>query len=215
MQARAFIVVAALTAIGVGGYWMLSTPPLRQASEAPGVVPSTPPASPAAVSAEKAPQPREPSQRAQWADEAGESERRGAFHERAREFFAAAPALDPAERERQARELELGIDEFEASGALSAGEALLMRSALIRETVTDPLEQSQAMGELQTHYRVAAEARAATPSPPDPAFELYRAREAEIVRQVMAMSEIPGGESRDEYLRQRLQAEREALLGDR
>jgi hypothetical protein len=148
-------------------------------------------------------------------DEQTASARRGAFHERARAFFAEAPALDPAERQRRAREIESEIDEHETSRALSAGEAFVLRSALIRETIADPDLRQRQQQALADRYRQDAERRIASATRSDPEFELYKAREAEIVAQVMAMDEIPGGLSRDEYLRRRLQSEREALLGDR
>jgi hypothetical protein len=44
-------------------------------------------------------------------------------------------------------------------------------------------------------------------------FQLYKVREREIVAEVMALQSIPDGLSREEYLRRRLQAEREQLLG--
>ena len=43
----------------------------------------------------------------------------------------------------------------------------------------------------------------------DPRMQRYKAREKTVVAEVMAMTIIPGGLTRDEYLRQRLQLERE------
>lgn len=155
---------------------------------------------------------------ARWSvtnDEQAASLERGAFHERARAFFAEAPALEPEERAKRALEIEKDIDAHEASSALSAGEAFVLRSALIRETVADPDLRQQQQEALADRYRQDAGRRIASATRADPEFELYKAREAEIVAQVLAMDEIPDGLSRDEYLRRRLQSEREALLGDR
>ena len=43
----------------------------------------------------------------------------------------------------------------------------------------------------------------------DPRFQSYKARERAIVAEVMALPRIPGGLTRDQYLRQRLQQARE------
>ena len=44
----------------------------------------------------------------------------------------------------------------------------------------------------------------------DPRFDDYRACERAVVAEVAGMREFPNGVTRDEYLRQRLQAKREA-----
>ncbi len=48
----------------------------------------------------------------------------------------------------------------------------------------------------------------------DPMFQLYKVRESQIVAETLSLQVIPNGLSRDEYLRRRLQAEREQLLGE-
>ena len=48
----------------------------------------------------------------------------------------------------------------------------------------------------------------------DPMFQLYKVRESQVVAEVMSLQTIPDGLSREEYLRRRLQAEREQLLGE-
>lgn len=48
----------------------------------------------------------------------------------------------------------------------------------------------------------------------DPMFQLYKVRESQIVAETLSLQTIPNGLSRDEYLRRRLQAEREQLLGE-
>jgi hypothetical protein len=87
-----------------------------------------------------------------------------------------------------------------------------LRSALIRESVADPAEQVVAMAALQDHYRQqGVRKQAEWEARVDPEFELYKAREREIVAEVMAMTTIPDGLSRAEYLRRRLQSAREQL----
>lgn len=145
------------------------------------------------------------------ADEQGA---RLAFHARTRAFFAQAPALSVAERTARAKEIEAGVEEYERRGELSASEALLLRIALIHEAVADPSQQAQQIAAVEDRYRVETQRRqAAHAAQRDPMFELYKLRESAIVTNVMAMREIPGGLSRDEYLRQQLQSERELLEG--
>ncbi|MBB6092654.1 hypothetical protein HNQ60_001532 [Povalibacter uvarum] len=146
-------------------------------------------------------------------DPAKTQEERLAFHARVRGFFAQAPAMSAADRQREAKSIGTDVAEYESRGELSAGEALLLKSALIRESVVDPAAQAEQIAALERSYRVESDRRRdAWESRRDPMFELYKLREAAIVTNVMAMSEIPGGLSRDEYLRQKLQEERELLL---
>jgi hypothetical protein len=214
---KRFVVIGTLTAVASAAavYWMRPdpVPPLAQVdTPAPASVGKQAPD----AASEQLPDRREQVEPASALDdEQSASTRRGAFHDRARAFFAEAPALDAAERTRRAAEIEREIDEHEASRALSAGEAFVLRSALIRETVEDEDLRDRELRALAERYRTDAERRIAAATRADPEFELYKAREAEIAAEVMAMTEIPGGLSRDEYLRRRLQAEREALLGDR
>ena len=140
-----------------------------------------------------------------------EHEARTAFHERVRAFCAQAPILSDDEKQRTARELDAEIAEYERRRELSAAEALTLRLALIRETTQED-EQLERMQSLRDSYRAREQQRAEQAT--DPMFELYKAREQEIVAQVDSLREIPGGLSREEYLRERLQREREALFGE-
>jgi hypothetical protein len=140
---------------------------------------------------------------------------RARFNEKAREFFAHAAALPAQERQRQAKDLERELSILESAGGLSAGETFLVRTGLIRETVTDPAQQAMQLKALQERYRSESSRRVAQASArPDPAFESYKIRESQIVAEVMALQTIPDGLTRDEYLRRRLQAAREQLLSD-
>ncbi|RDZ27982.1 hypothetical protein [Lysobacter silvisoli] len=137
---------------------------------------------------------------------------RQAFQSEAKRYFRDAAALDAAERARRGRDIEQGIDDYERAGELSAGETVLLRTALIQATVPDQAEQMRQVEALAQRYRAHADARNAqwiAQQRNDPRFRSYKEREARIVAEVMAMRDIPGGLSRDEYLRQRLQMERE------
>ena len=139
-------------------------------------------------------------------------QQRERFQQEVREFFARAPALPPEERAARARDIARAITHYEAEGEIAAAEALTLRSGLVRETVEDPVEQIVAIRGLQQHYQKQGERKQAEwEARADPELGLYKAREREIVDEVMAMTTIPDGLTRDEYLRRRLQSAREQL----
>jgi hypothetical protein len=139
-------------------------------------------------------------------------QQRERFQHEVREFFARAPALSPEERAARARDIARAITHYEAEGEIAAAEALTLRSGLVRETVADPVEQLVAIRGLQEHYQQQGERKQSQwEARADPELELYKAREREIVEEVMAMTTIPDGLTRDEYLRRRLQSAREQL----
>ena len=139
-------------------------------------------------------------------------QQRERFQQEVREFFARAPALPPEERAARARDIARAITHYEAEGEIAAAEALTLRSGLVRETVEDPIEELVAIRGLQQHYQQQGERKQAEwEARSDPELELYKAREREIVAEVMAMTTIPDGLTRDEYLRRRLQSAREQL----
>ena len=134
------------------------------------------------------------------------------FEREARAFGRDAAKLPPAERERRARALETQIDARERSGELSAGEAVLLRAGLIEATSGSDTEETTRLAALAASYRADAarrEAAFAAQQKADPRMQRYKAREKAVVAEVMAMKAIPDGLTRDQYLRQRLQLERE------
>lgn len=140
---------------------------------------------------------------------------RARFNERAREFFAQAPALSPAEARQRAEDLSQELSRIEQAGGLSAGETFLIRAGLIRATVADEQQQMAQIRALKDRYEADARQRNAVASgQSDPMFDLYKVREGQIVAEVMSLSTIPNGLTREEYLRRRLQTEREQLLGE-
>jgi hypothetical protein len=139
-------------------------------------------------------------------------EARERFNERARAYFADAAQMTAEDRVSEAQQLEQELTRLEQAGGMSAGETLLIRAGLIRETVPSGAERDAKLQALQQRYKSETQLRlAAAQARPDPAFESYKIREREIVNEVMAMHTIPDGLSRDEYLRQRLQGAREQL----
>ena len=134
------------------------------------------------------------------------------FEADAKDFFARAPSLRAVERSERAGRLSRQIDRYEAEDGLSAGEALLLRTALVKATVDDPVRQAEEVAAIADRYRAHADQRMAAFAAQqrnDPRFQSYKAREAQVVAEVMAATTIPAGLTRDQYLRQRLQQERE------
>lgn len=137
---------------------------------------------------------------------------RAGFEWEMRDFFAASASLGAVERDERARALSAQLDHYERSGGVSAGEALLLRTALVQATVPDPAQQAERLAAIAEGYRARAEQGMAAHTArqrSDPRFQAYKAREAQVVAEVMAMPSVPGGMTRDAYLRQRLQEERE------
>lgn len=140
---------------------------------------------------------------------------RARFNERVREFFAQAPALSSEEARRRAADLSEELSRIEQVGGLSAGETFLLRAGLIRATVADERQQVAQIRALKKRYEVDTSQRIVqATAQSDPMFELYKVRESQIVAETQSLQTIPNGLSRDEYLRHRLQTEREQLLGN-
>src|SRR5688500_8303512 len=117
---------------------------------------------------------------------------RARFNEKARAFFARAADLPPEERMHKAQHIDQELSRLEQAGGMSAGEIFLLRAGLIRETVPDPAEQVAQIKALKERYENEAQRRMAQANArPDPAFDLYKVREREIVAEVMAMETIP------------------------
>jgi hypothetical protein len=134
------------------------------------------------------------------------------FEADAKDFFAHAAAMRTVERSERAVALTRQIDAYEAVGGLSAGEAVLLRTAVVRATIDDPARQAEEVAAIADRYRTHADRRMAAfaaQQANDPRFQAYKAREAQVVAEVMAMTSVPAGLTRDQYLRQRLQQERE------
>ena len=136
------------------------------------------------------------------------------FRQEARNFLRDAASLPAAERARRADALEAQIAQRERSRELSAGEAMLLRAAMVQELSGSDAERARELAALAERYRQDAERREAAwaaQQRSDPRMQQYKAREKVVVAEVMAMATIPGGLTRDEYLRQRLQQERERI----
>jgi hypothetical protein len=196
----------ALGGAGLGLYWQQaeSEPPAPEAPAAQPAAEQDVPSTPA--------KPPTPAKRQQLlaAPQVQQHQRRLEFHNGFRAFIASAASLDASERESQAAALAKQIDEYETRGELALSEALLLQTALIQATVADEAEQKSRAEALAARYKAISAAREAERDKTQPqAFTRYKQDERRIVEEVMAMEHIPGGLSRDQYLRQRLQEARE------
>lgn len=141
---------------------------------------------------------------------------RMAFEQRVRGFLRDAHTLDENTRREQAQAIGREIDQREQARELSAGESVVLRVSLIEAAVQDQAERIRQSQALVDHYRQQTAARQAAfedQQRQDAGFQAYKVREAQIVSEVMAMSSYPGGMSRDDYLRMRLQEARQATYG--
>ncbi len=135
------------------------------------------------------------------------------FRNEARRFFANAKNLSPIQRDQQASALHEQIERRERMAELSAGEALVLEVGLIKATTSDETEQKEMAMAVAERYRLRSEQRErAWALRPTPQFDTYKQRELQVVHEVAALTQIPDGLSRDEYLRQRLQHEREQIF---
>ena len=141
---------------------------------------------------------------------------RMAFEQRTRAFLRDAHTLDENARREQARAIGREIDQREQARELSAGESVVLHVSLIEAAVQDEAErvrQSQALVDRYRQQTAARQTAFENQQRQDAGFQAYKAREAQIVSEVMAMTSYPGGMSRDDYLRVRLQEARQATYG--
>lgn len=148
------------------------------------------------------------------APEARANQGRLAFERHARAFVRDAPDLDDATRMARARALSQDIDRREQNRELSGDEAMMMRVGLIQVAVKDPRERVVQIREvIDRHNQQTAARQRALLAQQQTAAKLkdYKAQEARIVSEVLAMQSYPNGMSRDDYLRQRLQDARDTI----
>ena len=141
---------------------------------------------------------------------------RMAFEQRVRGFLRDAHTLDANARRQQAQAIAREIDQREQARELSAGESVVLRVSLIEAAEQDQAErirQSQALVDRYRQQTAARQAAFEEQQRQDAGFQAYKVREAQIVSEVMAMTRYPGGMSRDDYLRIRLQEARQATYG--
>lgn len=136
-------------------------------------------------------------------------EQRLAFHQAYRSFVSGAAELSPTQRESQAQALREQIETYEQRSELAMSESLLLQLGLIQLTTDDEQTQKDQATALIARYKAISAEREAKAATPSAEFQRYKVDEKRIVEEVLNMDSIPGGVSRDEYLRQRLQQARE------
>lgn len=136
------------------------------------------------------------------------------FQQHSRGFFDNAENLTEQEKQAQLRQLLDGTNKYEQEGKLVPMEALLLKLAMLRYTTRGDDDYKAKAKSLIDQYKAQSDLREqAWLANPDPNFIDYKRQEADIVKEVMAMTVIPDGLSRDEYLRQRLEQARIATMG--
>ena len=138
------------------------------------------------------------------------------FEQETRNFLRDAPKLDDNTRNTRALALSREINRREQNREFSAGEAVMLRIGLIHAAVKDESERVRQAQTLIARYReqnVQRERAFQAQQRSDAQFQQYKAQEARIVSEVLAMQYYPDGMSRDDYLRQRLQETRKVIYG--
>ena len=136
------------------------------------------------------------------------------FQQHSRGFFDNADKLSEQEKQAQLRQLLDGTNKYEQDGKLVPMEALVLKLAMLRYTSSGDDDYKAKAKSLIDQYKAQSDLREqAWLANPDPNFIDYKRQEADIVKDVMAMTVIPDGLSRDEYLRQRLEQARIATMG--
>ncbi len=136
-----------------------------------------------------------------------------AFEQALRSHFHDAEAVPVPQRGAEALRLHAQVEDYERDGGLSAGEAALLKIALLQSAEAEPGQGLDQVEALLLDYLERYERRMQElVTNPPPGFVEYKDREREIVDEILAGAPVPDGLSREEYLRRRLQQERERLL---
>lgn len=135
------------------------------------------------------------------------------FERDLRLYFEHADAWSHEHRDAEAERLRTQVEHYEADGGFSAGEAAMLKLALLRSLEPEPGDYQQEIEALLAGYLLHYEQRMhELETNPPAAFVEYKERERAIVEEVMAGGPVPDGLTREEYLRRRLQQERERLF---
>lgn len=117
-----------------------------------------------------------------------------------RDWFA-----DPAGSQLTAGEAWKMIEQAESEGRVMAFEALHLKIAWLERESESRDEFERRSARLLAEYEERAEQRTAARSPGQvPGFSAYKEQERQIIDEVNALESIPGGLSRQAYLRERL-----------
>ncbi|MEL7022844.1 MAG: hypothetical protein AAGL69_03790 [Pseudomonadota bacterium] len=134
------------------------------------------------------------------------------FREAIAAFLTAVPQRSTAENQEALAELSNQVRTYQQQGYLALPQARYLEGTLISAVYeNDPIARAQALETLNDEYADLSEKPSTTHL--DARFEAYKVREAEIVREVLDSS-LPTGMTRDEWLRERLDALRNEVYSD-
>ncbi|MBZ2187692.1 hypothetical protein K8B33_01155 [Alcanivorax sp. JB21] len=161
-----------------------------------------------------APTPEQHRDNAMLASEITAFEARRDFLDALQSFLEAPETVAEAQRADTAEDYRERVREHAERGEFSAAETLMLELALLRHQVPDDVYEAHAQA-LIAHYADDSAAReAAWRAQATQTHAAYKERERAVVEEVRAMEHFPDGMTRGQYLRERLQAERERLADD-
>ncbi|MDX1475668.1 MAG: hypothetical protein R3309_15960 [Reinekea sp.] len=126
------------------------------------------------------------------------------------EFMNHRDELTETEREVRRFELQRQLNQLEATNKISSTESLALQLAFVGD---DEAGKAKALALLEAYERERQARLDAYKANPDPKFQDYKTREADIVQEVMAMEFYPDGLSQQEYLAKRLAEARQQAYG--
>lgn len=128
------------------------------------------------------------------------------FRAELQEFASETKLLPTQDYQSRARELLATVDRFETEGYLTGPETLALRLSLLRYALPPDEYRDSAQRLIDAARQQTAKAEQAWATRSDPRHERYRQLEREIVEQSITMTSFPEGQTRQDYLRERLLA---------
>ena len=118
-----------------------------------------------------------------------------------------------SEQEKLARKESLyeKIGKMEKENYLAAQQALVLKLAVLNKVYSEGQLKEAAIQLTEEYKHKSEKLLAAHQNRVDPLLEEYKKKEREIVKEVLSLSSYPDDLSREEYLRQRLDAARAAV----
>ncbi|WP_256618862.1 hypothetical protein [Parvularcula maris] len=129
-----------------------------------------------------------------------------------RQFSENAKRMTREERQAEAERLLAEADRLAAEGGLVGDQLVFTKTLILRDAYQDDPKR---LAEEVAKVRAEREAQLAARPPIDhgPDYARYKEREAEVLREVLAMDSYPEGLDRDGYLAKRLAKVRAEVYG--
>ncbi|WP_162925772.1 hypothetical protein [Isoalcanivorax indicus] len=141
-------------------------------------------------------------------------EARQAFFTSLQAFLDDPSLVPPEQRAAYAATRMNALRDYAERGELSAAEVMLLQLALLRHQVEDAEYDAAATALIEDTAQVSAERERVWREEQAVQMAAYRERERAVIEEVEGMTSFPGGMTRGQYLRERLQAEREQLAAE-